>query len=544
MTTTKGVFLMRASTRNLGLLGLVPSTLCLLSEAAHAQSARDLDQACSGIAKLALPQTRIVFAEAIHANEAHAVAGTEKGIGLDAPVEVHRSFCRVAGVVEAAINFEVWMPLENWNGRFQGLGLGAFWGKLPYRAMGQSLDKGYAVGGTDTGHQSEWDDGTWAMSDGKLNKSAVEDWAHRGIHEMTVKSQAIVAELYGRPAQYSYFTGCSSGGFQAMTEAQRYPADYDGILAGAPANYITHLQAAQISFGLATHVDPATDLEKPINKLPLLRKAVLDTCDALDGVEDGLLENPAVCPFDPQQLACTGSEDSATCLTAPQVQAVKRIYADVRRSDGTKIFPGFPMGSESGWSAMKADYLGSNGQVAWAETLYRYLVWQDPDWDYATMDLDRDVAYADQHVGPILNSINADLRPFRERGGKLIQYHGWADWGITPYNSIDYFNSVVSTVGGSTSDAARQDVQGFHRLFLMPGVSHCSGGDGPDTFDGLGALEAWVERGEAPERIQAAKLVDGKTVRTRPLCPYPQVARYDGSGSIDEAANFACESAE
>ena len=160
------------------------------------------------------------------------------------------------------------------------------------------------------------------------------------------------------------------------------------------------------------------------------------------------------------------------------------------------------------------------------------------------MDLDRDVAYADQHVGPILNSMNADLRPFRERGGKLIQYHGWADWGITPYNSIDYFNSVVSTVGGSTSDAARQDVQEFHRLFLMPGVSHCSGGDGPDAFDGLGALEAWVERGEAPERIQAAKLVDGKTVRTRPLCPYPQVARYDGSGSIDDAANFACESAE
>src|SRR5688572_8980432 len=171
MTTTKGFFLRRASTRTLGLLALVPASFCFLSSAAHAQSARDLDQACSGIAKLALPQTRIVFAEAIHANEAHAVAGTEKGIGLDAPVEVHRPFCRVAGVVEAAINFEVWMPLENWNGRFQGLGLGAFWGKLPYRAMGQSLDKGYAVGGTDTGHQSEWDDATWAISDGKLNKS-------------------------------------------------------------------------------------------------------------------------------------------------------------------------------------------------------------------------------------------------------------------------------------------------------------------------------------------------------------------------------------
>ena len=265
-----------------------------------------------------------------------------------------------------------------------------------------------------------------------------------------------------------------------MTEAQRYPADYDGILAGAPANYITHLQAAQISFGLATHVDPATVSRSRSTSCRCFAKLCSIRAMRWTVSKDGLLENPAVCPFDPQQLACAGSEDSATCLTAPQVQAVKRIYADVRRSDGTKIFPGFPMGSESGWSAMKADYLGSNGQVAWAETLYRYLVWQDPDWDYATMNLDRDVAYADRHVGPILNSINADLRPFRERGGKLIQYHGWADWGITPYNSIDYFNSVVSTVGGSASDAARQDVQKFHRLFLMPGVSHCSGGDGPD----------------------------------------------------------------
>jgi feruloyl esterase len=530
---------MQTRDRGFAFLGLFLLVPCALAPELHAQSVRDLDQACSAVSNLALPQTRITHAQAIHTTGAQAVSGTEKGIGLTAPVEIHRSFCRVAGVVEPAINFEVWMPLEHWNGRFQGVGLGAFWGKLPYRAMAQSLDKGYAVGGTDTGHQSEWDDGTWAMRNGELNEGVVEDWAHRGIHEMTVKSQAIVAEVYGRPAQYSYFTGCSSGGFQAMTEAQRYPGDYDGILAGAPANFITHLQAAQISFGLATLVDPATNLEKPINKLPMLHEAVLEACDARDGVEDRLIENPAVCPFDPQQLACTGA-DSMTCLTPPQVQAVRRIYADILRSDGTKIFPGFPKGSESSWHLMAAEYLGSAGQVAFAETLYRYFVFQDPTWNYATMNLERDVAYADQHVGKILNSNNPDLRPFRARGGKLIQYHGWADWGITPYNSIDYFNAVTSTVGGSTSDAARREVQGFHRLFLMPGVSHCSGGAGPDTFDGLGALEAWVERGEAPERIEAAKVTDGTVVRTRPLCPYPQVARYDGTGSIDDAANFAC----
>jgi feruloyl esterase len=517
--------------------------LCTLSPVLHAQPARNIDQACSAISELSLPQTHITRAEAIQVNSAHTVAGTQNGLGLTAPVEVHRSFCRVVGVVDPAINFEVWMPLENWNGRFRGVGLGAFYGKLPYAVMANALDDGYAVGGTDTGHRSEAFDGTWAMRNGELNLGVVEDWTHRGIHEMTVKSQAIVAEVYGRPAQYSYFTGCSSGGFQAMTEAQRYPDDYDGILAGAPANFITHLQAAQISFGLATQVDPATSLLTPINKLPALHEAVLATCDALDGAQDGLIENPAVCPFEPEQLACKGA-DSESCLTAPQVQAVRRIYADILRSDGTKIFPGFPKGSESSWHLMAGGYLDSGGQVEFAESMYRYFVFQDPDWDYATMDLERDVAYADRHVGEILNSNDPDLRPFRDRGGKLIQYHGWADWGITPYNSIDYFNAVTETVGGSLSEEARGEVQEFHRLFLMPGVSHCRGGAGPDTFDGLGALEAWVERGEAPEQITAAKVTDGEVVRTRPLCPYPEVARYNGSGSIDEADNFTCVSAD
>ena len=517
--------------------------ICIAYEVSYAQPARDLERTCSTIAELSLPQTRITNAEAIRVRGAHAVPGTENGIGLTAPVEVRRSFCRVSGVVEPAINFEVWMPLENWNGRFHGLGLGAFWGKLPYRAMAQSLDRGYAVGGTDTGHQSEWDDATWAISDGAFNEEIAGDWVHRGIHEMTIKSRAIVEKLYGQPAHHSYFSGCSSGGHQALTEAQRYPSDYDGILAGAPANYMTHLQAAQISFGLATLVDPATRLDQPIEKFAMLHEAVLDACDVLDGVEDGLIENPAACRFEPSTLMCSGN-DSPTCLTPPQVQAVERIYADVKRSDGTKIFPGFPHGSELGWSQMGANYLGSNGQVAWAEILYRYFVFQDPKWNFATMNLERDVAYADQRVGKLMNSMDPNLRPFRDRGGKLLQYHGWADWGITPYNSIDYYNSVVSTVGGSASDAARDDVQDFYRLFLMPGVSHCRDGVGPDTFDGLGALEAWVERGEAPQRIEAAKLLDGRPVRTRPLCPYPEVARYNGSGSIDEAASFTCAVAE
>lgn len=511
----------------------------LCGHTAGAQAPRDLDQPCSDIAKVSLPQTHVITAAAVRVNGSYTVPGTEKGLALTAPVQVHRSFCRVSGVIAPAIRFEVWMPLENWNGRFEGLGLGAFWGALPYGGMAQALDKGYAVGGTDTGHESDWDDATWAVADGKLNQQLAGDWAHRGIHEMTVKSQLIVQKLYGKRAHHSYFAGCSSGGFQALTEAQRYPLDYDGILAGAPANYLTHLQAAQLSFGLATQVEPGSDLEKPIDKLAMLHEAVLRACDAADGAEDGLIENPAACGFDPAVLACK-SGDAPNCLTAPQVKAVKRLYADVKRSDGSKIFPGFPRGSELNWKLMTANYLGKNGQIAFAQIFYRYFVFQNPEWSYPTMNLDRDVAYADKHVGPLINSINPDLRPFRDHGGKLLQYHGWADWGITPYSSIDYFNSVVSTVGGSSSPAAREDVQKFDRLFLLPGVSHCRGGEGPDTFDGLGALEAWVERGEAPARIEAAQLMDGKPVRTRPLCPYPQVARYQQHGSFDEASSFQC----
>ena len=510
----------------------------VLAGSAYGQPQPGLDNACVALSKITLPQTRITRAEAVYPKGEYVLTATGGAGGPQAVARIRRSFCRVAGVVEPKIRFEVWMPLENWNGRFQGLGNGSFLGALPYPAMAQALERGYAAGGTDTGHESAADDGTWAMSGNEFNVGIVGDWAHRGIHEMTVKSQAIVERLYGRRAHHSYFAGCSSGGYQALTEAQRYPNDYDGILAGAPANYLTHLQAAQLSFGLAVNVDPATNLEKPFDKLPLLHKAVMNACDATDGVKDGLIENPAACRFDPAVLACKGS-DGPDCLTPPQVQAVKRLYADVRTSGGTKVFPGFPHGSDLEWRLMTANYLGQTGQVAFAESFYRYFVFHKRDWSYRTMDLGRDVAYADQHVGKLLNSVDANLRPFRERGGKLIQYHGWADWGITPYSSVDYFKSVVAAVGGSASDATRE-VQRFHRLFLLPGVSHCRGGVGPDVFDGPGALAAWVERGEAPERIEASKVVSGKTTRTRPLCAYPNVAQYDGSGSIDDAANFRC----
>jgi feruloyl esterase len=505
-------------------LGALALALC--APGVRAQPPRDPDLACSAIARLALPDTRILKAEAIHPAPSYPVPGTA--------VQVARAFCRVQGVIAPQIRFEVWLPLTEWNGRFEGLGLGAFLGALPYVPMAAALAHGYAVGGTDTGHQSEAADATWAINPHGLNAELVADWAHRGIHAMTVKAKAIVHALYGRPAGHSYFVGCSSGGHQALTEAQRYPNDYDGILAGAPANYWTHLMAGQLWYGRATRTDAGTDLEAPVNRLALIHEAALRACASADGVRDGVIDNPLACHFDPQLLRCAPGQ-SEDCLSGPQVRALEQIYGDAHDRRGRRIFPGLAPGSELGWSAM------SSNQVAFAQTFYRYFVFQQPDWDYTRMDFERDVATADQRIGGIVNSIDPDLRAFASHGGKLLQYHGWSDPLISPYNSIAYYESVLAQFGADRDrSAALAAVQRFDRLFMVPGMAHCRGGEGTDTFDGLEALQRWVEHGAAPARLEAAKLVDGRAVRTRPLCPYPQLARYQGHGSTDESANFAC----
>lgn len=510
----------------------------LLAAPLWAQAPRDMDQACAAVAHLALPDTRITDAEAIHPQPQYLVPETAHVAPgpFGGPVRVSRPFCRVGGVVAPAIRFEVWLPLANWSGRFEGLGLGAFLGAIPYAQMAAAVAQGYAVASTDTGHESGGMNADWAMtSAGQLNTETVNDWAHRGMHEMSLKSEAVVRAFYGQAARYRYFVGCSSGGHQALTEAQRYPNDYDGIVAGAPANYWTHLMAGQLWYGLATRVDPASNLEMPINKLALIHQAALRACDEQDGVRDGLIENPLACRFDPQTLACHSGEREDECLTAAQVQALRKIYGVANDGDGHEIFPGLAPGSELGWRGMSA------AQVAFAQTFYRYLVFQNPNWNYASMQFGRDVAYADQRVGAITNSTNPDLRPFRDHGGKLLQYAGWSDPLISPYNSVNYYRSVAHALDADQPDqAALADVQGFYRLFMVPGMGHCRGG-GTDTFDALSALQDWVEQGKAPDHIQAAKLADGRVVRTRPLCPFPRVARYQGQGSTDVASNFKCE---
>ena len=512
---------------------IVSALAVLASPAAWAVASPDA--ACVAIGRLTLPQTKITQAESIRPAPDYVVPGTEQTPPeRGGPTHVTRPFCRVAGTVERAVRFEVWLPLEGWNGRFEGLGNGAFSGAIPYPAMAIALGRGYAVGGTDTGHQSGFGDAAWTQRPGGgLDTDVLADWSHRGMHEMTRRSQAIVRAVYAKPAHHSYFVGCSSGGHQALTEAQRYPEDYDGILAGAPANYWTHLMAGQLWYGLATRVDPATSLESPVNKLKLIHDAVLDACDAADGVRDGVLENPSMCRFDPQVLACTGG-DGPGCLTAAQVGALRKIYAEAQSPSGAKIFPGLALGGEINWTSMSAN------QVPFAQTFYRYIVFQDTAWDYSQMHFAADVAYADQHVGSIVNSVQADLNAFRAHGGKLLQYHGWNDPLISPYNSIDYYESVVRRMApGMAREQALAYVATFHRLFMVPGMNHCRGGDGADTFEGLDALAHWVEQGVAPDGIEASKMNEGKVLRTHLLCPYPRVAHYRGGGS-DQAENFEC----
>jgi feruloyl esterase len=472
---------------------------------------------CESLQSLSLPETTIVSAVLLPAGPFTPPGGRQPALEVPAT-------CRVVGRVAPAITFEVWMPAANWNGKFQGVGGGGFAGVISYGAMATALGRGYATASTDTGHSTPG--GAWALGHPEL----VIDFAYRGIHEMTVKAKLIVEAFYGRNPQRSYFVGCSTGGRQGLMEAQRFPADYDGIVAGAPANFWTHLMAGTLAPATATLLDPATRLAPP--KLAAINSAVIAACDARDGVTDGLLENPAACRFDPGTLLCAGAESDA-CLTAPQVAAARRIYAPAGNPrTKAEVFPGMPPGSELTWTAIA----GGPQPFSIPVEFYKYFVYGDANWDWRTFDLDKDVAAADEKFAKLMNATDPNLSVFKARGGKLIMYHGWNDQLIQAGNSINYYNSVVKAMGARETDD-------FARLFMAPGMLHCAGGPGPNRFDAVTALEQWVEQGTKPASLTASHLANGVVDRTRPLCPYPQVAVYDGSGSIDEAASFACSSA-
>ena len=430
------------------------------------------------------------------------------------------SFCRIAATLtptaDSEIKIEVWMPMSGWNQKLLAVGNGAWAGSISYDDLAAPLAQGYAAASTDTGHGGRGAE----FIPGHPEK--VVDFSHRAVHEMAAAGKSIVAAFYGNGPRLTYFRGCSTGGRQALTAAQRYPLDFDGVIAGAAANNSSRLHAAQIWFTAQNLRDAASAI--PDDQLPALHEAVLKACDALDGVQDRVIGNPRRCKFDPGVLLCKGG-DTKDCLTAAQVETVRRIYA------GPGNFPGLELGSEGGWGGMFG-WLKQPVSVAYDQ--YRYLLFGKPDWDFKTINVPRDVAAFDKAVGALMNSSDPNLNPFFDRGGKVLMYHGWADPGIPAGNSVEYYSEVVKAVGASK---AEQSIQ----LFMMPGVGHCSGGDGPSSFDSIGALDRWRDKGEVPRSIVASHSTKGVVDNTRPLCRYPQVAEYKGSGPTTDAANFVCK---
>ena len=476
---------------------------------------------CESLATLALPHSTVTLAQAVPAGQLTLPAGAVPSFPGFPPPNFGNlpAFCRVGATLkptgDSEIKIEVWMPASGWNRKLESVGNGAWAGSISYRDLATAVSAGYAAASTDTGHSET----SAAFVVGHPERLI--DFAYRAIHEMTVAAKAVATAYYGgRPAR-AYFNGCSTGGRQALTEAQRFPADYDGIVAGAAANYPTHLQGAQV---WTTEITNQNDGYIPPAKYPLIHNAVLEACDALDGLKDRVLEDPRRCHFDPRAIACKGA-DAPTCLTPAQVEVARKIYA----GPGATIFPGLERGSELGWAT-----LSGPKPMALANETYQYLVFKNPKWDYLTFDPARDIALADKVAGPIMNSVDPDLKPFFEHGGKLLMYHGWADPGIAPENSVNYFSSVEDSVGGTLK--ATNSI----RLFMVPGMGHCAGGDGTDDFDKIGTLAQWVETGQPPDRILAAHKTKGAIDRTRPLCPYPETAHYKGSGNTDDAANFVC----
>jgi Tannase and feruloyl esterase len=505
-------------TSTIALMGSLAATVILSQIAAGAS--------CESLTSLKLPDTTIDSAQAVAAGAFAPPPARGRGFGKqtvsfkDLP-----AFCRVTATVKPSsdsdIKIEVWMPAAGWNQKFEADGNGGFTGSINPATLAAALDRGYSTAMTDTGHQG----GSASFAAGHPEK--VIDFGYRAVHEMVVKAKAIMAAYYGQGPKYSYWNGCSAGGRQGLKEAQMFPDDFNGVVAGAPAIYWTGRAAQAISIAQGVH--ESEDSAIPAAKLPALHKAVLEACDALDGVKDGVIENPTRCHFDPKSVECKGA-DSSDCLTSAQVETAERIYTPVRNPrTKEEIFPGLEPGSEMGWGT-----LAGARPFGLAVDNFKYVVFQNPNWDYKSLNFDSDIAKA-REAASAIDATDPNLKPFFARKGKIIQYQGWADQQIASGNSVMYYKSVLKKMGGL------KKVKQNYRLFMVPGMGHCQGGDGTSTFDMRKALEEWVEAGKAPDQIIASRVRDGKVDRTRPLCPYPEEAVYKGSGSTDEAANFSCK---
>jgi hypothetical protein len=452
--------------------------------------------------------------------------------------------CRVSGVLSPEIAFEVSLPAK-WNGRFYMIGNGGHAGEGledPGRVAqkNQALQLGFAFAQTNTGHDARKEPGaTFVLS----NPQKAIDYAYRAVHLTAATSKDITKEYYGRAASKAYWNSCSNGGRQGLIEAQRFHEDFDGIVANAP-----WVDQTGFSIGAMWNQKAMSGSGVTPGKLETVAEKVMNKCDAIDGLKDGLIDDPRKCDFNPVRdvPACSaGADASADCLTAAQADAIAKVYSGPM-SNGKPFFPGFMPGSEavmptfgggtgSGWlNVIVAN--GPNPKPAdfnLAENTMRYLVQTPPkpDWDYLTFDYDKDVKMVEAW-SKLADAKNPDLSKFKKRGGKLLMTYGWSDTILQPMMGVNYYEQAMAKNGKDTPD--------FFRLFMVPGMAHCGGGTGPDRHDAMTAIINWVEKGQAPSSMIASRVVNNEVVRTRPLCAYPQVARHTGTGSIDDAANFRC----
>jgi feruloyl esterase len=495
--------------------------ILLLGSVLSGQSS-DAGTACDRLTSLVLPAATVTRAETVQAGA--FIPPGAKGEG--APFAELPAFCRVAATLtpssDSDIKIEVWLPQTGWNGKYMAVGNGAFMGSIPYPAMRAALARGYATSGTDTGHTGGG--ARWALG----HPEKLVDYGWRAVHAMTTASKRIVSSHYDRAPRFSYWNGCSAGGRQGTKAAQRFPDDFDGIIAGAPGLDWTSRAARAVHVEKALSAHEGARLTQTHRQL--LHTAVDNACDALDGVKDGVIENPERCTFDPAVLACKDSTASG-CLTNAQVETARLIYSSPVNPKTRRPIAGLVPGSELGWT----DLGWTNSARDTGLDQFRFLVFGDPSWTIQQFNFDADVVRAEEADRDTINALDPNLKPFFDSGGKLIQYHGWADPQISPLNATQYYSRVVETLGGASK------VHGSYRLFMVPGMAHCGGGEGPNSFDMVSALEQWVEHGRAPDRIVASRATKGVVERTRPLCPYPQVAVYKGTGSTDEAANFVCK---
>jgi feruloyl esterase len=491
---------------------------------------------CESLTSVSMTLGRVTAAQSI-------TGGTFTPPGATRAITNLPPFCRVQVLVDPQIRIEVWLPISSWNGKLLGVAGGGTQGSIVYgttvdpsaltnpvgvSGLADGVQRGYAVMSTDGGHVGT--DDTWWNDLGR----AV-DLGYRAGHEMALKGKLLTNAYYGQAPAYSYFTACSGGGRMGMMSAQRNPEDYDGIVAGAPGFNWSDLMAAELWAAKATTETPASNI--PNSKLALITNAAVQACDAIDGLQDGIIDDPRKCNFDPGVLQCQGA-DGPDCLTAGQVTAVRKVYQGAHYPDGTRISYGHTPGSETGWANLYTGITDMNNQGGASDRQYfRLMVFNDPLFDLRTFDFNNHLKLAKDRAAWILDATSTKLDGLRARGGKLITVYGWADGLAPPGATADYHEQVVNDTQGG-----RQAVDGFYRLFMVPGMGHCSGGNVPNKFDTLKVLEAWVERGVAPDAIVAAQTnPDGTVKRTRPVCAYPKVARYDGHGSQDDAANFSCK---